>query len=150
MIKAEDLRIGDFIRICGGYSFLNGRVCIVKRIDLENTYEGKKGYAVLGYADCIEDEWLVWCNDIEGIPLTPEILKKNGWNKKHSPHCELYFKGEGAFYIELERSNYENEKEEGFDFVVGDSTYRFGNRLKYVHELQHILWALGLNAELKI
>lgn len=70
--------------------------------------------------------------------------------KKHSSHCELYFKGEGAFYIELERSNYENEKEEGFDFVVGDSTYRFGNKLKYVHELQHILWALGFSAELKI
>lgn len=151
MIKPEDLRIGDLVRVCCDCEFPKGTVCTVFEIGTIMFHEEKDGVASLIPINCNDDEWQeVWCNDIEGIPLTPEILKKNGWNKKHSPHCELYFKGEGAFYIELERSNYENEKEEGFDFVVGDSTYRFGNQLKYVHELQHILWALGLNAELKI
>ena len=88
--------------------------------------------------------------EIEGVSLTPEILEKNGWNKRQDPtsSCYIYSKGKGAFYVSLEQSIY--KKQEGFDFVVADSTYRFGNKLQYVHELQHILWALGEDANLKI
>lgn len=133
MIKAEDLRIGDIVRYGKDIITIlaihaNGGVCFA---------DGK---------DQIYVEHVL----LEPIPLTPEILEKNGWNKRHdgTSSCDIYSKGKGAFYISLEQSIY--KKQEGFDLGVVDSTYRFGNKLEYVHELQHILWVLGKDANLKI
>ena len=141
MIKPEDLRIGDLVRVCGGYSFLKGTVCIVTQIDLEHTYDGKKGFVILRYADGIEDEqWLVWCNDIEGVPLTPEILEKNGWFL--SPRIfHTYFNEACRLVVDFVPQS---------EWICVSIGSEFLHRIKYVHELQHILWALGLDAELKI
>lgn len=153
MIKPEELRIGDYVRVSSDNCLIpQGALCEVVAIDSERTCEDKKGLADL--LQVVREEWEfshgVWCNYIEGILLTPEILEKNGWNKRHDPtsSCDIYSKGKGAFYVRLEQSIY--KKQEGFDCVVADSTYRFGNKLQYVHQLQHILWALGEGTNLKI
>lgn len=133
MIKAEDLRIGDLVKygkdiITIQATHADGLVCFA---------DGKDQI-------CVEHVLL------EPIPLTPEILEKNGWSKRHdgSSSCDIYSKGKGSFHVRLEQCIY--KKQEGFDFAVGDSTYRFGNKIEHVHELQHILWALGEDANLKI
>ena len=115
-------------------------------IDISEIYIGLRSPSE---SDCRQDLYTIR-DHIEGILLTPEILEKNGWNKRHDPtsSCDIYSKGKDAFYVSLEQSIY--KKQEGFEFVVADSTYRFGNKLQYVHELQHILWALGEDANLKI
>lgn len=153
MIKAEDLRIGDLVRVSNDNCMIpKGAICEVVAIDSERSYEDKKGIAGLLQTD--REEWEfshgVWCDGIEGITITPEILEKNGWSKRHdgSSSCDIYSKGKGSFHVRLEQCIY--KKQEGFDFAVGDSTYRFGNKIEHVHELQHILWALGKDANLKI
>lgn len=153
MIKPEELRIGDFVRVSNDNCMIpKGAICEVVAIDSERSCEDKKG--IVGLLQTDREKWMfshgVWCDGIEGITVTPEILEKNGWNKKHDPtsSCDIYSKGKDAFYVSLEQSIY--KKQEGFEFVVADSTYRFGNKLQYVHELQHILWALGEDANLKI
>lgn len=115
-------------------------------IDISEIYIGLRRPSE---SDCRQDLYTIR-DHIEGILLTPEILEKNGWNKRHDPtsSCDIYSKGKDAFYVSLEQSIY--KKQEGFEFVIADSTYRFGNKLQYVHELQHILWALGEDANLKI
>lgn len=144
MIPIKDPRIGDLVKTTTRNPILEkGSICKVVLIDaLINSIIVQK--SDVDVCRCLVKE------EIEGIPLTPEILEKNGWNKKHDPtsSCDIYSKGKDAFYVSLEQSIY--KKQEGFDFVVADSTYRFGNKLQYVHELQHILWALGEDANLKI
>lgn len=144
MIPIKELRIGDLVKTTTRNPILEkGSVCKVVLIDaLINSIIVQK--SDVDVCRCLVKE------EIEGIPLTPEILEKNGWDKRHDPtsSCDIYSKGKGAFYVRLEQSIY--KKQEGFDCVVADSTYRFGNKLQYVHQLQHILWALGEGTNLKI
>lgn len=144
MIPIKDLRIGDLVKTTTRNPILEkGSICKVVLIDaLINSIIVQKSDVDF----CIG----LVKEEIEGIPLTPEILEKNGWNKRHDPtsSCDIYSKGKDAFYVSLEQSIY--KKQEGFELVVADSTYRFGNKIQYVHQLQHILWALGENAELII
>lgn len=78
------------------------------------------------------------------IPLTPEILEKNGWKHKKEfgeywfvPRNEDYellaldkVGEEWAIYIEENSSNFEN--------------------IKFVHQLQHILFGLNINHEMEV
>nr|DAH40114.1 MAG TPA: hypothetical protein [Caudoviricetes sp.] len=144
MIPIKDLRIGDLVKTTTRNPILEkGSICKVVLIDaLINSIIVQK--SDVDVCRCLVKE------EIEGVPLTPEILEKNGWNKRHDPtsSCDIYSKGKGAFYVSLEQSIY--KKQEGFELVVADSTYRFGNKFQYVHQLQHILWALGEGTNLKI
>lgn len=144
MIPIKDLRIGDLVKTTTRNPILEkGSICKVVLIDaLINSIIVQKSN--VDVCRCLVKE------EIEGIPLTPEILEKNGWNKRHDPtsSCDIYSKGKDAFYVSLEQSIY--KKQEGFELVVADSTYRFGNKIQYVHQLQHILWVLGKDANLKI
>lgn len=145
MIHQKDLRLGDLVQITVDLpEYKQGDIFVV--IDISEIYIGLRSPSE---SDCRPDMYTIR-DHIEGILLTPDILEKNGWNKKHDPtsSCDIYSKGKDAFYVSLEQSIY--KKQEGFEFVVADSTYRFGNKLQYVHELQHILWALGQDANLKI
>ena len=144
MISIKDLRIGDLVKTTTRNPILEkGSICKVVLIDaLINSIIVQK--SDVDVCRCLVKE------EIEGVPLTPEILEKNGWNKRHDPtsSCDIYSKGKDAFYVSLEQSIY--KKQEGFELVVADSTYRFGNKIQYVHQLQHILWVLGEDAKLII
>lgn len=145
MIHQKDLRLGDLVQITVDLpEYKQGDIFVV--IDISEVYIGLRSPSE---SDCRPDMYTIR-DHIEGILLTPDILEKNGWNKKHDPtsSCDIYSKGKDAFYVSLEQSIY--KKQEGFEFVVADSTYRFGNKLQYVHQLQHILWALGEGTNLKI
>ena len=154
MIKAEDLRIGDLVRVSHNCSIPEGTVCVVTEIYPERTSGDKKGIVRLSYTDGTDDgPWGVWCSNIEGLPLTPEILENNGWKKK-------------IFYVQLHKSVREWHEytlpgtDLNIDYrpYIALDTQKFSinyeylmlKYIKYVHELQHILWALGLDANLKI
>lgn len=146
MIKAEDLRIGDIVRINENDSIKNGLIGKVTDIDSLREYKEKKGAITL---NTIEDDgwyWGIWCCDIEPIPLTPEILEKNGWKKRT----------EGWYFMMISKYMYlsvEFGYENGIRVFLKrttDGLYVKLNVANNVHELQHILWALGLDANLKI
>lgn len=69
--------------------------------------------------------------DLKGIPLTPEILEKNGW-KKSNYYGNDYTKGEFHF--------------DGANFLyIGDYDYPLvDSPIEYVHELQHVFFGLNL------
>lgn len=156
MIKAEDLRIGDLVRV---RKMKFCRFIIPEDVAYKVTQIISKDLLINNRSSvclCLtnpkqnQTEYPMSCWSLLPIPLTPEILEKNGWSKRHdgSSSCDIYSKGKGSFHVRLEQCIY--KKQEGFDFAVGDSTYRFGNKIEHVHELQHILWALDLDANLKI
>ena len=73
-------------------------------------------------------------DEIKPVRITPEILKKNGWEKvENGPY------GKGR--IEIEQCN-ENE----FMYCKGDLKVVF----LYVHSLQHFLFGLGINHEMEV
>lgn len=93
--------------------------------------------------------------DILPIPLTPEILEKNGWKKeamsrgvrdRHLVYTKPDIEEYGYFPIYIEKG-------------IGDEfdVYPFTDNnvcnpiayIKYVHQLQHILFGLGLNSEME-
>lgn len=137
MIKAEDLRIGDLVRY--GEQVITIHAVYYKCID----------DFVIG-----EETVCISCKDLEPIPLTSEILEKNGfeirkskvWYPKFIGHSNGYI----LKYIYIERD--ENNSIEWNVFIKYDKDIRYANlrKIHYVHELQHILWALGEDANLKV
>lgn len=79
-------------------------------------------------------------NAIRPIPLTPDILKKNGWKKFKRPYSSDYcYKRKGYTTLNI-RSNNE------VYFHWGDHD----KSITAVHQLQHLLFVLGLNSEIEV
>ncbi len=101
-------------------------------------------------------------NAIRPILLTPEILEKNGWNKSTS---WFYVGSEERGYQfskelddkwdELDRMTYGDlqisqcENLRDWDYI-NECNHYFRFEFTYVHELQHLLYALHIDSNLKI
>lgn len=147
MIKAEDLRIGDLVKVNEvGCMVPKGTMCKVVAIDSEKFFEEMN---LKGCATIIELEvnhcnisWGIWCKYISPIPLTPEILEKNGF----------YMQEDTVVYAKNRLGLKPLGDGKGYQVGLGSLRFLFVKVriIKYVHELQHILWALDLDANLKI
>lgn len=91
------------------------------------------------------DNFVRWCiptKCIEGIPITPQILEKNG----------VEMREDTVVYVKNRLALKHLEDEKGYQVGLG-SLHTFCVKVKivkYVHEFQHILWALGEDANLTI
>ena len=127
MIKAEDLRIGDLVRY--GEQVITIHAVYYKCID----------DFVIG-----EETVCISCKDLEPIPLTSEILTNNGWGARQiGLHEFLIYNEDNEMYLEW--------SDIGDRYTYNDF-FRSKNftTVRYVHELQHILWAFGKDANFKI
>ena len=116
---------------------LKGAVC------LENL-EGAK-IEDKGFLPC---ECFAWVKDIVPIPLTVEILKENGWE-----FTEYYKDKDGFDWFIFSKDGilpdlYYYPADKDFSvFVCREEVFPY---LKFVHQLQHILWALEINDNMKV
>ena len=78
-------------------------------------------------------------NAIRPIPLTPEILEKNGWKSINGKYA---LKIKNANYVVLEFT------EDGIYTYINEKTMLF--TIKYIHELQHLLFGLGIKHEMEV
>lgn len=146
MIKAEDLRIGDLVIVNENCSLEQGTIGKVSEVRSTPLYKENEGS--IGLKPISNDRWPwgVLCRNIDPIPLTPEILEKNGWKKRT----------EGWYFMMISKYMYlsvEFGYENGIRVFLKratDGLYVKLNIANNVHELQHILWALGKDANLKI
>ena len=106
------------------------------------------------YLSAINDEddgpWGTWSCNIEGIPITPEFLEKNGFKVRVSRVYYTKLIGDANF---LQRNiAIERKRNDWAVFIryekIPDSVLL--RHIQYVHELQHILWALDMDTNLKI
>lgn len=81
--------------------------------------------------------------DLKPIKLTRTILKNNGWKKtKESFKTQSYYKKNfGVNIITIIAIN------KDFRVVYNTTNIRY---IQYVHELQHLLFGLGLNSEMEV
>ena len=140
-MKAKDLMIGDWVKvICPKHESCE-RVKDIHSCDAAPYIK-------------VEDEDKWYLSEVEPIPLTPEILEKNGFEIYEQDFTSNPIYKFGCFdYMEYE------EYHKYFDigcrmtythFGV-DSTYIHSMmRIQYVHELQHALRLCGINLEIKI
>jgi hypothetical protein len=104
-MEAKDLMIGDFVLDGNIYAQVTSITCDG---NIETTHN-KHSYIEL----------------IEPIPLTPEILKKNGWEERPKGY---------VLYKKLCKNT----------FVVNTADIQ----IKYVHELQHALRLCEIDKEI--
>lgn len=136
-MKAEELMIGDWMR------HANGTPMQVTRIDY--THGG-------GHFACGTPHHWEYNNKFEPIPLTPEILEKNGFL--------IVDLGRGVMQYEWKDPNqnaivevvyYEDcpVEEMRIEVVMGPFTAHHPSAWKgYVHWLQHALRLCGINKEI--
>ena len=83
--------------------------------------------------------------ELSGVPLTQEILEKNGWKKKM--YCDW------CHYLPIEGNILYLSKGIGIDgaFSVGvGQGMSYIASISFVHQLQHLLFGLGLNSEMEV
>lgn len=88
---------------------------------------------------CIDAERELFANpeDLQPIPLTPEILEKNGWT--HYEDDKDSFHGKDCVFL--------NQKEGGYGVCI-DNVRTISGTIHYVHELQHALRLCGIEKEI--
>ena len=115
---------------------LRGVVCLE---NIEGTKLGDKGFL---FGDCG-----AWVKNIIPIPLTPEILEKNGWyGATHSKQSDDNTK---ILYKTFKRKGYPTIKVSQ-DLKITCELSPFIVKLESVSDLQHLLFGLGLNYEMEV
>ena len=150
-MKANELMIGDLLRVNKDVCLKKGTIVEVCVIDADNAFIEK---GLKGCATCVSikdhcEFGGVWVDFLEPIPLTPEILEKNGFTHSF---------GDSDFY------DYEK-----WEKKVGDKTIRVikdhdgwfcrvdDNKLTRsmgiapaVHTMQNIIRIGGIDKEIKL
>lgn len=95
-------------------------------------------------------------NAIRPIPLTPEILEKNGWVKEvmsrgvknsHWVYTKPDIEEYGYFPIYIEKGI--GDEFDVYPFTDNNVCKQIAY-IKYVHELQHLLFGIGINHEMEV
>lgn len=111
----------------------------------------------------VDEDSIIYCegwgevclyDEIKPIPLTKDILLKNGW-KLYEHHEKVYWNDDDPWisYNNITKT-YINLR---FYTDCGNSFLPYlkdeeisGNPIKYVHELQHLLFGLDINSEMEV
>ena len=123
----------DNLYITGDLVYIHGSLRIINNCD---------GYYVT-YYDENESLQEVNVNVIEGIPLTPYILEKNGWKKSKINDCAYFYYKDGLFITYTSKDG--KFWFDDFDYSSSICVY-----LHYVHSLQQLLFGIGLNSEMEV
>ena len=130
-MKAEDLMIGDWVCVRSNDKEDTHNFKITSIID-----EGIYGHNFVGFEE-----------DLEPIPLTEEILERNGFTSKEDKYNhKKYFllgKNEYNYDVYLDRLTILLVEEE-----YEPTTYAYICDVNYVHELQHVLKLCAIEKEI--
>ena len=120
-MKENDLMIGDWVYLVKDYGPIKKEILKLDGLDLYRVFDG-----VLG---------------VEPIPLTAEILKKNGFK-----HYITEEDSDSFDYTEGNLGYVFNKTEYGYMSCIDMvGSFTITGLIKYVHELQHIFRLCGLS-----
>ena len=131
-MNAEELMIGDWFQT----TYPSGRLVYLKVIGI---FDG-----------CVYTEGGI-TNAIEPIPITPEILEKNGFYPIYKDEKSAYrwkeyddgFDNTQAIVIDFERKRLSE--------VLNDKTRKsYEGEIIYIHELQHLLKLCGISKTIEL
>lgn len=84
--------------------------------------------------------------ELSGVPITPEILDNNRWRRLKSKRYTWWrARFDGVYYFVKPNKDYPSV----WELCRGNTRRRF-EKIRYVHQLQHFLFGLGLNSEMEV
>ena len=125
-MKVTDLKVNDWVIAKGKVSQLVG---VLDNFPFSRVYIMYNGFCM-----AIAEE------DIKPIPLTSDILTANGFRQQW----------DYIFTIPATQPNELWLWDKGGEWEVTYNNNDLLTTIRFVHELQHLLWALGLDDNLKI
>lgn len=139
-MNPEELKIGDLVRVVkDDYIIQKGTIC--KVIGLNTTdlsaFGGHKPVVSLLAIDT-ENIRSMSCENIEGIPLTKEILSKNGWKL-----CNGFYWSPNEEGAEVGLSS-----QTGYVWEANIRRHLLRSNINNVSDLQHFLFGLGLDSSM--
>lgn len=144
-MKANEQMIGDLVRVNrDGLCIRKNTIVEIRGVDGDNKFEG-----LVGCASCmpIDNRQLfggIWCDYLEPIPLTAEILEKNGFVKSEMYEVWKIIHDDYEMIITPWRFAV-IFLEDGADKVEFSIP-----RPNFVHELQHALRLCGIEKEIEL
>lgn len=141
-MKANDLMVGDLLRVNSDNTCITrDTIVTVRAIDEDIRQASHIGCAFCSPLDDRQIGEEIWCDYLDPIPLTPEILEKNGFTKVNSQRYE-WGSLEDAEYINI------NPKK-GIIHINGKNRSNANLYGQFsVHELQHALRLCGIDKEI--
>ena len=83
--------------------------------------------------------------ELSDVPLTPEILEKNGWRTQNRWY---YYLDVAEGFISYIGIDFKHKSNKGYLYVEVDGNNMV--EIQYCHKLQHFLFGLGLNSEMEV
>ena len=84
--------------------------------------------------------------ELSGVPITPEILDNNKWKRLKSKRYTWWkARFDGVYYFVKPNKDYPSV----WELCRGNTRRRF-EKIRYVHQLQHFLFGLGINSEMEV
>lgn len=132
--------------------YIPGDLCIVKG-KVESVCEVDRDN---DFSITTDQHPFIKLSEVKPILLTPEILEKNGWKKEvmsrgirnsHWVYTKPDIEEYGYFPIYIEKGI--GDEFDVYPFTDNNMCTQIAY-IKYVHELQHLLFGLGLNSEMKV
>lgn len=140
-MKANELMVGDLVTFRD--SLQDPEALPIKIVELHGYDDAF--LAQIGGCDTCDE--LEFDDDIVGIPLTPEILEKNGFDVS-DPEVSIYrFEEDGqAFRFCLRRMYDKDNHPNGYSFYA----FNVLAIIDSVHQLQHALRLCGIDKNIEI
>lgn len=137
-MTTKELMLGDYITLAD--CFNDGKETLIFKV-VGLGYDGENSALVLlnGEKACdiveIDDEWC-------GIPITPEILEKNGFERGSD---NLFSYGKGMYVMMWSKGHYSV----GQIFGNWSAFVEFAE-IRFIHELQHALRLCEIDKEIEL
>lgn len=128
--------------------YIPGDLCIVKG-KVESVCEVDRDN---DFSITTDQHPFIRLSEVKPIPLTPEILEKNGWKKEvmsrgiknsHLVYTKPDIEEYGYFPIYIEKGI--GKEFDVYPFTCNNVCTQIAY-IKYVHQLQHLLFGLGLDS----
>lgn len=133
-MKANELMIGDWINVTAEENIVNPDILSILP---------KAGKVVSIDYDCIYVDFVehpFMLGDIEPIPLTPEILEKNGFIVKHPESTKrIYWKDRAGQIVGHKNRGLMYMEISGNPVKFGYFLPHFSGHIQFVHEFQHAI-----------
>lgn len=152
-MKAKELMIGDIVRVGKDVCIKKGTIVEIRGIDADRVFpeKGLKGCAAcvpVGDPDGVSGG--VWLEYLEPVPLTKEILERNGFVAGDSGR---EYRGYLKYYLFDDRNRCRFTlkwyiKENLCEMSLEEAP--FWIIIKFVHQLQHVLLSCEIDKEIKL
>ncbi len=118
--------------------YIPGDLCIVKG-KVESVCEADRDN---DFSITTDQHPFIRLNEVKPIPLTPEILEKNGWKKDGKWY---YLKTRRAYLYTIQDAGQPDE------FLICANTDKHNlTSVSFVHQLQHLLFGLDINHKMEM